>query len=108
MFIFMTGCTKRHCFASFRQVYDDKLQKLKKQSLDLRARLREHKARPKALEALKNSLNLSRTFLGQVKNLTDKEEIYTTKDLEDLNKVINETTVRRLLISFVFKMSLSV
>lgn len=77
---------------STADVYDDKLQKLKKQSLDLRARLREHKARPKALEALKNSLNLSRTFLGQVKNLTDKEEIYTTKDLEDLNKVINETT----------------
>ena len=62
--------------------------------MDFRFRLREHKARPKALEALKQSLNLSRSFLAQIKNLTDKEEIYTTKDLDDINKVINETTVR--------------
>lgn len=75
-------------------MYDDKLQKLKKQSLDFRARLREHNARPKALEALRNSLNLSRTFLVQINNLTDKVEIYTAKDLEELQKIINETTVR--------------
>lgn len=62
--------------------------------MDFRFRLREHKARPKALEALKQSLNLSRSFLVQIKNLTDKEEIYTTKDLDELNKIINETTVR--------------
>ena len=75
-------------------MYDDKLQKLKKQSLDFRTRLREHNARPKALEALKNSLNLSRTFLVQINNLTDKVEIYTGKDLDELQKIINETTVR--------------
>lgn len=62
--------------------------------MDFRFRLREHKARPKALEAFKQSLNLSRSFLVQIKNLTDKEEIYTTKDLDELNKIINETTVR--------------
>lgn len=81
-------------FAFFDQVYDAKLQQLKKQSLDLRFRLREHKERPKALEMLKNSLNLSRTFLVQINNITDKDEIYTSKDLEDLGKVINDTTVR--------------
>ena len=75
-------------------MYDSRLQQLKKQSLDFRFRLREHKERPKALEMLRNSLNLSRTFLVQIKNITDKDEIYTAKDLEDLGKVINDTTVR--------------
>jgi len=74
-------------------VYGDKLHKLKKHSLDFRVRLREHNARPKAVEALKNSLNLSRTFLVQINNLTDKDEIYTVKDLEELQKIISETTV---------------
>ena len=75
-------------------MYDSKLQQLKKQSLDLRVRLREHKERPKALEMLRNSLNLSRTFLVQINNITDKDEIYTAKDLEDLDKIIKDTTVR--------------
>lgn len=77
---------------STADVYSEKLKKLKERSLDFRFRLREHKARPKALEAFKQSLNLSRSFLVQIKNLTDKEEIYTTKDLDELNKIINETT----------------
>lgn len=75
-------------------MYETKLQKLKKQSYDLRFRLKEHKERPKALEMLKNSLNLSRTFLVQINNITDKDEIYTAKDLEEVGKIINDTTVR--------------
>ena len=81
-------------------MYDGRLQQLKKQSLDFRFRLREHKERPKALEMLRNSLNLSRTFLVQIKNITDKDEIYTAKDLEDLGKVINDTTVRFISLKF--------
>lgn len=73
-------------------VYEAKLQKLKDQSYEFRIRLKEHKERPKALEMLKNSLNLSRTFLVQIGNLTDKDEIYTAKDLEELSKLINDTT----------------
>jgi len=73
-------------------VYDSRLKELKKHSLDLRIRLREHKERPKAIEMLRNSLNLSRTFLVQINNITDKDEIYTAKDLEELGKIINDTT----------------
>ena len=87
-------CLEFGFVAFFDQVYDGRLQQLKKQSLDFRFRLREHKERPKALEMLRNSLNLSRTFLVQINNITDKDEIYTSKDLEDLGKVINDTTVR--------------
>ena len=75
------------------QVYNDKLQKLKKQSVDFRYRLKENKARPKAIELLRNSLNLSRTFFVQINNITDKDEIYTSRDLEELQTIINETTV---------------
>ena len=87
-------------FAFFDQVYDGRLQQLKKQSLDLRVRLREHRERPKALEMLRNSLNLSRTFLVQINNITDKDEIYTAKDLEELGKIINDTTVRCISLKF--------
>lgn len=75
------------------QVYNDKLQKLKKQSVDFRYRLKENEARPKAIELLRNSLNLSRTFFVQINNITDKDEIYTSRDLEELQTIINETTV---------------
>ena len=77
------------------QVYNDKLQKLKKQSVDFRYRLKENKARPKAIELLRNSLNLSRTFFVQINNITDKDEIYTSRDLEELQTIINETTVNK-------------
>lgn len=81
-------------FAHF-QVYNDKLQKLKKQSVDFRYRLKENKARPKSIELLRNSLNLSRTFFVQINNITDKDEIYTSRDLEELQTIINETTVNK-------------
>ena len=87
--------------SSSHQVYEARLQKLKKQSLDLRFRLREYTERPKAIEMLRNSLNLSRTFLVQINNITDKDEIYTAKDLEELGKIINDTTVRCIIIVFV-------
>ena len=77
------------------QVYNDKLQTLKKQSVDFRYRLKENKARPKAIELLRNSLNLSRTFFVQINNITDKDEIYTSRDLEELQTIINETTVNK-------------
>ena len=83
-------------FLSYFQVYNDKLQKLKKQSVDFRYRLKENKARPKAIELLRNSLNLSRTFFVQINNITDKDEIYTSRDLEELQTIINETTVNTL------------
>lgn len=77
---------------STADVYETKLQKLKDQSYEFRIRLKEHKERPKAVEMLKSSLNLSKTFLVQIDNITDKDEIYTAKDLEELSKLINDTT----------------
>ncbi|XP_031550486.1 hypoxia up-regulated protein 1-like [Actinia tenebrosa] len=72
-------------------VYEEKLKALKKISIDFRRRLKEHELRPKAVAALLQSLNLSSTFYNQIQNMTDKNEIFTAKDLEELSKVNNET-----------------
>jgi len=97
---FVSAFLNSFFFSLFDQVYDSRLKELKKHSLDLRIRLREHKERPKAIEMLRNSLNLSRTFLVQINNITDKDEIYTAKDLEELGKIINDTTVRCISLKF--------
>ena len=51
------------------------------------------KNRPEALENLRRSLNLTVTFLQQVAVMKEKDEIFTSKDLEDVWKVLNETVV---------------
>lgn len=55
--------------------------------------MKEHVARPKAVAALLKSLNLSTTFFNQVQNMTERDEIYTARDLEELDKTNNETKV---------------
>lgn len=55
--------------------------------------MKEHEARPKAVGALLKSLNLSTTFFHQVQNMTERDEIYTARDLEELDKTNNETKV---------------
>ena len=75
------------------KVYNGKRDKLREQSTDFRLRLREHKGRPKALESIRSSLNLSSTFMKQIVNITDKDEIYTPKDLQEMEKINKETQV---------------
>jgi predicted DNA-binding ribbon-helix-helix protein len=74
-------------------VYEEKLTALKKISLDFRRRLKEHDLRPKVIAGLLQSLNLSTTFFNQVANMTERDEIYTSKDLEELWKTNKETLV---------------
>ena len=81
------------CHNLLFQVYEAKLSKLREQSSEFRMRLREHNARPKALQSIRQSLNLSSTFMKQIGNLTDKDEIYTAKDLQELETINKETEV---------------
>ena len=76
-----------------QQAYNEKLNGLRKISQDFRKRLKEHELRPKAVAALLQSLNLSTTFYRQVQNMTERDEIYTARDLQDLDKTNNETKV---------------
>ena len=68
-------------------------------------RVAELHERPNALEALRSALNQTTVFLATVKNLTDMpgaealetESIFTSVEVETLEKVIVETRV-----SFIF------
>ena len=72
------------------------MKKLKEASKDFYLRISELKNRPEALENLRRSLNLTVTFLNQVAEMKEKDEIFTNKDLEDVWKVLNETVVSTL------------
>lgn len=85
-------------FPYFLQIYTEKLNALKKISEDFRRRLKEHEYRPKAVAALLQSLNLSTTFFRQVQNMTERDEIYTARDLQDIDKTNNETKVKTITI----------
>ena len=69
------------------------MKKLKEASKDFYLRISELKNRPDAIDNLRRSVNLTVTFLKQVAEMKEKEEIFTNKDLEDVWKVLNETVV---------------
>lgn len=70
-----------------------KLSVLKDASKDFYLRISENKNRPEALENLRRSMNLTATFLSQIAGMKEREDMFTTKDLEDVSKVLNETIV---------------
>lgn len=66
---------------------------MKEACRDFYLRISEKKHRPAALENMGRSLNLTMTFLKQIAEMKEKNEIFTEKDLEDVWKVLNETIV---------------
>ena len=66
---------------------------LKDATDDLRFRIAELQNRPKAIAELLNSLNLSTVFLKQVEKMPEASEIYTDRDLKDLQNVNEEAMV---------------
>ena len=60
----------------------------------LSKRVYEHQERPKALEALRYTLNQTETFFVTVKNMSDLEEpVFTKVEMDTLEKLINGTKV---------------
>ena len=39
------------------------------------------------------SLNISNVFMDSIKNMPDAKEIYTDKDIKDLEKIYNDSKV---------------
>lgn len=70
------------------QAYEDKLSELKQLTRPLFRRVWEHQERPTALKSLAEILEMSSKFLDGAKNGT---EIFTTVEIETLEKVIKET-----------------
>merc|ERR1712168_959299 len=68
-----------------------KLKSLKESMKEINARLSEAKERPKAIEGMLQSLNLSTMFSTAMLAVPDSKEIYSEKDIKDLEKLMTET-----------------
>lgn len=76
------------------QVFEDKLDTLRKKTDEVYARHWEHNERPEALKALHSMINGSEHFLASAKNLTkdpEKGDVFTEREITDLEKAIQET-----------------
>ncbi|GAB6024272.1 hypothetical protein CHUAL_008965 [Chamberlinius hualienensis] len=73
------------------KVFKEKLSSVKSATREMYERVREHRDRPEALNALKDMLNGSEYFYKQAANLTEDEQYFTQVELETLNKLITET-----------------
>ena len=62
-------------------------------SHELQFRLAESEERPRAIASILQSLNITSVFTDSLKELPDSKEIYTEKDLKDLEKIRLETRV---------------
>ena len=72
-------------------VLEGKLKELTDLTVSLHARVKQHKERPEALEAMNNMVNSSQHFLGKAKNSTGVVDGYfTQEELDKLEKKINE------------------
>ncbi|XP_014221375.1 hypoxia up-regulated protein 1 [Trichogramma pretiosum] len=78
-------------FDASADVFEDKLKELQKLTNDVNERVFEHKERPEVLKGMVSMLNGSKTFLVNMKKLNVSSEIFTSIEIETLEKVINET-----------------
>ncbi len=67
---------------------------------EIRFRISEFNNRPKAIKELLGSLNLTEVFQKQLKLMPQSSEIYSEKDIKDLEKVTNEVTVSCILLFY--------
>ena len=82
------------------QLYKQKLRELKRSSRAILKRMAEAKARPHAVAALKEVLNMSEFFVQQMKNFSngsnyskEVEQIFTEVEISTLETLSNETRV---------------
>ncbi len=75
------------------QVYRSKLRELKRASRAVFKRVTETQLRPKLLNNLNTSLNVSRDFLSRMKNLSSELQIFTDVEMTTLETLIEETEV---------------
>ncbi|ODN03799.1 Hypoxia up-regulated protein 1 [Orchesella cincta] len=79
-----------------KENYEDKFKSLKLLTKDLEDRVREHKDRPDALDALEKMLNISMGFLESSKSLPEDEQMFTEVEITTLEKLVQETFAWRL------------
>lgn len=75
------------------EVFETKLETLKKKTNEVYARHWEHEERPEALKALAGMINGSEGFLATARNITkdpEKASVFSEKEIGDLEKAIKE------------------
>ena len=75
------------------QLLKDKLRELKKVSRSLFKRLKETEERPKLIDALRSSINISHDFSTRMRNLSKEMQIFTEVEMNTLETLTNETEV---------------
>lgn len=74
---------------------NSRIKQLKDLTASLFARVREHKARPEALEALEKSLENAKDFLEKSRNLTGDDGYFKVKELDEFEKKVTGTETWR-------------
>ncbi|CAG7836274.1 unnamed protein product [Allacma fusca] len=74
-----------------KDVYDEKFKSLKLMTKDVEDRVREHKDRPDALDALDKMINISQGFLESSKNVPEDQQYFTEVEVTTLDKLLTET-----------------
>lgn len=69
------------------------MEDLKSATADVQFRIVELNDRPQAIAALLGTLNITNVFFDTFKTLPHAKEIYTERDLDDLKKLRDETSV---------------
>ncbi|XP_074599242.1 hypoxia up-regulated Grp170 co-chaperone protein [Brevipalpus obovatus] len=75
------------------QAIQDKLHNLMVTAREVFERVKEHQARPEALKALNEILNISRLFHEGALNVSEDEQIFTDVEIKTLGSLVQETTV---------------
>lgn len=73
------------------KLFSEKLTDLKSLTRNLFDRVREHRERPEALNALNNILNISEMFFNGANNVSADEQIFSEVELNVLKKLIDDT-----------------
>lgn len=77
------------------EVFEEKLETLRKKTNEVYARHWEHNERPEALKALVGMIEGAQHFLASARNITqdpEKKDVFTEKEINDLEKAIQEVT----------------
>lgn len=81
-------------FGAEADILDSKFDDLKRIVMPVWERSYEHLERPMRLEALNNAINSSNSFLEKIKNTTLEDTPFTQVEIDTLDKLISEVTVR--------------
>lgn len=76
------------------EIFESKLEELRKKTDEIYAKNWEHRERPDALKALDGMIDGAKGFLVTAKNIStdpEKSDVFTEKELTDLEKAIKET-----------------